>query len=169
MLERLRAEHAAAAESVARSRAISAEPIASVVDALGGELAPFQWAGVRYALDARRVFIADEQGLGKTVEALASLEADDAYPAIVVCPASMKLIWEREATKWLPHRSVAVISGRMPVPPSGEITVLNYEIVAAHREALARRRPRAIVVDESHYCKNPRAKRPRRSARWRRR
>jgi SWI/SNF-related matrix-associated actin-dependent regulator 1 of chromatin subfamily A len=159
VLERLRAEHAAAAEAVARSRAISGEPIESVVGSLGGELAPFQWAGVRYALDARRVFIADEQGLGKTVEALASLEADDAYPAIVVCPASMKLIWEREASKWLPHRSVAVISGRVPVPPAGEITILNYEIVAAHREALARRRPRAIVVDESHYCKNPRAKR----------
>jgi SNF2 family DNA or RNA helicase len=71
----------------------------------------------------------------------------------------MKLIWEREASRWLPHRSIAVISGRVPVPPAGEITILNYEIVAAHREALARRRPRAIVVDESHYCKNPRAKR----------
>ena len=51
---------------------------------LGGELAPFQWAGVRYVLDARRAFLADEQGLGKTVEALAALEADGAYPAIVV-------------------------------------------------------------------------------------
>ena len=47
----------------------------------------------------------------------------------------------------------------MAVPPSGEITILNYEIVAAHREALARRRPRALVIDESHYCKNPQAKR----------
>ena len=159
VLDRLRSEHAAAAESVARSRAVSGEPISSVAGVLGGELAPFQWAGVRYALDARRVFIADEQGLGKTVEALAALEADDGYPAIIVCPASMKLIWEREASKWLPHRSVAVITGRVPVPPAGEITILNYEIVAAHREALARRRPRAIVVDESHYCKNPRAKR----------
>jgi SNF2 family DNA or RNA helicase len=77
----------------------------------------------------------------------------------VVCPASMKLTWEREAERWLPHRSVAIISGRVPVPPSGDIIILNYEIVAAHREALARRRPQAIVVDESHYCKNPRAKR----------
>jgi SNF2 family DNA or RNA helicase len=31
--------------------------------------------------------------------------------------------------------------------------------VAAHRQALARPRARAIVVDESHYCKNPSAKR----------
>jgi SNF2 family DNA or RNA helicase len=71
----------------------------------------------------------------------------------------MKLGWQREAERWLPHRSVAVVDGRCAVPPSAEITILNYEIAAAHREALARRRPRALVVDESHYCKNPRAKR----------
>ena len=32
--------------------------------------------------DARRTFLADEQGLGKTVQALAALEEDDAYPAV---------------------------------------------------------------------------------------
>ena len=159
VLEVLRAEHRAAADAVRRSRATEGEPIAGVADVLGGELAPFQWAGVRYALDARRAFVADEQGLGKTVEALAALEADDGFPAVVVCPASMKLTWEREASRWLPHRTVAVINGRVPVPPAGEITILNYEIVAAHREALARRAPRAIVIDEAHYCKNPSAKR----------
>ena len=158
-VEQLRAENARAAEAIARSRATSAEPIDDVAARLGGELAPFQWAGVRYALSTRATFVADEQGLGKTVEALAALEADDAFPAIVVCPAAMKLTWEREARHWLPHRSVAVINGRVAVPPRGEITILNYEIAAAHRDALARRRPRAIVVDEAHYCKNPSAKR----------
>jgi SWI/SNF-related matrix-associated actin-dependent regulator of chromatin subfamily A-like protein 1 len=159
MLDRLLAERSEAAEAVRRSRSEHGDPIPAVAGVLGGELAPFQWAGVRYVLDARRAFLADEQGLGKTVEALAALEADAAYPAIVVCPASMKLGWQREAERWLPHRSVAVIEGRSTVPPEGEITILNYEIVAAHREALTRRRPQALVVDESHYCKNPRAKR----------
>jgi SWI/SNF-related matrix-associated actin-dependent regulator 1 of chromatin subfamily A len=159
VLDGLLAQRQEAADAIRRSRADHGDPIPSTAAVLGGELAPFQWAGVRYVLDARRAFLADEQGLGKTVEALAALEADGAYPAIVVCPASMKLGWQREAARWLPHRSVAVLEGRSAVPPSGEITILNYEIVAAHREALARRRPRAIVVDESHYCKNPRAKR----------
>jgi SWI/SNF-related matrix-associated actin-dependent regulator 1 of chromatin subfamily A len=158
-LEGLRAQRSQAAEAIARSRAAHADPIEPAASRLGGDLAPFQWAGVRYALDARRAFIADEQGLGKTVEALAALESDGAYPAVVVCPASMKLGWQREAEKWLPHRSVAVVHGRGAVPPSGEVTILNYEIVAAHREALARRHPRALIIDESHYCKNPRAKR----------
>jgi superfamily II DNA or RNA helicase len=158
-LEELRAEHRAAVDAVRRSRAFEADPLPAAAAVLGGELAPFQWAAVRYVLDARRAFLADEQGLGKTVEALAALEADGAFPAIVVCPAALKLNWEREALRWLPHRSVAVISGRLAVPPRGDITILNYEIVAAHRESLTRPRPRAIVVDESHYCKNPSAKR----------
>jgi hypothetical protein len=158
-LAELRAEHDEAIDAIRASRATSAEPIAETAAVLGGELAPFQWAGVRYALDARRVFLADEQGLGKTVEALATLEADDAYPAVVVCPASLKLNWQREAARWVPHRSVAIIEGRVAVPPTAEITILNYEIVAAHREALGRLHPRALVVDESHLCKNPQAKR----------
>jgi SWI/SNF-related matrix-associated actin-dependent regulator 1 of chromatin subfamily A len=158
-LRELREEAAEAAEAIRRSRATSGEPLPEVAERMGGELQPFQWAGVRYALDARRVFLADEQGLGKTVEALATLEADDAYPAVVVCPASLKLNWERETKRWLPHRSVAVMEGRTAVPPSADITILNYEIVASHEKALARRHPQALVVDESHYCKNPSAKR----------
>ena len=113
VLARLLAERRAAADAVRRSRADHADPIPEVAAVLGGSLAPFQWAGVRYALDARQMFLADEQGLGKTVEALATLEADDAYPAIVVCPASMKLGWQREAAKWLPHRTVAVDRGAL--------------------------------------------------------
>lgn len=160
-LARLRVEAEQAAAAIRASRATEAEPIAEVAERLGGELEPFQWAAVRYALEVRRTFLADEQGLGKTVEALAALEADDAFPAVVVCPASLKLNWEREARRWLPHRSVAVIEGRQAVPPTAEITILNYEVVDNHRETLARKRPRALVLDEAHYCKNPQAKRTR--------
>jgi SWI/SNF-related matrix-associated actin-dependent regulator 1 of chromatin subfamily A len=161
VLERLRAEAAEAAAAVRASRATEGEPIPEVAAVLGGTLEPFQWAGVRYVLEARRAFLADEQGLGKTVEALAALEADGAFPAVVVCPASLKLNWERETARWLPHRSVAVVEGRVAVPPRAEILILNYELIATQREALARRRPRALVLDESHYVKNPQAKRTR--------
>ncbi len=159
VVARLLDEHRSAADAVRRSRATAAEPLAETAAVLGGEPAPFQWAAVRYALSARGTFLADEQGLGKTVEALTAIEADGAFPAIVVCPASMKLGWERETRHWLPHRSVAVVQGRGVVSASVDITIINYEVVAAHQPALGRRRPRAIVIDESHYCKNPQAKR----------
>ena len=114
-----------------------------------------------YVLRARRTFLADEQGLGKTVQALAALEEDGAFPAVVICPASLKLNWQRETQHWLPHRSVAVVSGTGTVAPAADVTIVNYDIVHAHRARLALRKPRALVLDESHYVKNPRAKRTR--------
>ena len=158
VLERLRAEHDAAIVDVRRSRAHDAPALATEV-VLGGELRPFQRAGVAYVLRARRTFLADEQGLGKTVQALAALEEDRAFPAVVICPASLKLNWQRETQRWLPHRTVTVVSGTGTVAPAADVTIVNYDIVHAHRVRLALRKPRALVLDESHYVKNPRAKR----------
>jgi len=161
LLAELLAEHERAAATVALSYAEDAE-----LDGvpLGGELHPFQRAGVRYALERRRTFIADEQGLGKTVQALATIEADDAFPTVVVCPASMKLTWERESSIWLPNRSVAVLDGRTDAAwtdeaKAAEIVVLNYDILEAHAHALRALQPRALILDESHYVKNPGARR----------
>ena len=114
---------------------------------------------MRYVLDARRAFLSDEQGLGKTVQALAALEADDAYPAIVICPASLKLNWLRETAQVAAAPHGGVVEGGVAVPKTADITIINYEIVGKHRETLARLRAKAVIVDESHYCKNPRAKR----------
>lgn len=204
-LATMRVEHAERIETIELSQAERASPLRRTAAGdpltLGGTLEPFQHAGVRYLLKRRRSFLADEQGLGKTVQALVALEVDGAFPAVVVCPAGMKLTWAREAAKWLPHRSVAVLHGRAgeqwtpraereaalaaaaaagrvggkptkpnpwakPLDVSGfaepheaEIVVLNYEIVEAHLDALGDRSPRAVVYDESHYCKQPTTKR----------
>ncbi|MDO9408258.1 DEAD/DEAH box helicase [Patulibacter sp.] len=196
LLAVMRVEHEERIETIDLSQAERASPLkrtrAGEPLRLGGVLQPFQHAGVRYLIKRRRSFLADEQGLGKTVQALATLEVDGAYPAVVVCPAGMKLTWEREAAKWLPHRRVAVLHGRGQVqweprdaerptlkavadrpnpfatpldvsgfaePRDADIVVLNYEIVEAHLDPLAARVPRAVVFDESHYCKQPTAKR----------
>jgi SWI/SNF-related matrix-associated actin-dependent regulator 1 of chromatin subfamily A len=156
-LTQLRAEHDVAVEQIRRSRAKAGDPIERVAERLGGELAPFQWAGVHYVLEARRTFLADEQGLGKTVQALAALEADDAWPAIVVCPASLKLTWEREAEKWLPHRTRSVVSGRGGALPNADLVIVNYEIVAAHRVRALGPRVLAVVRLVEHQGLRPRA------------
>ncbi|HEX5853475.1 MAG TPA: DEAD/DEAH box helicase [Solirubrobacteraceae bacterium] len=160
LLQEIREQHARAAGLVALSSAADAE---LHVPGLGGELKPFQRAGVSYLLSQRRAFLADEQGLGKTIEALATLEAADAYPAIVVCPASLKLNWLRELRHWLPQRTVRALSGHgaadTPQESAADITLVNYDIVAARLTQLSALRPRALVLDESHYCKNAAAKR----------
>jgi SWI/SNF-related matrix-associated actin-dependent regulator 1 of chromatin subfamily A len=202
LADEVRERHADEAKLVALSAATEG---ALEVAGLGGELKPFQRAGVSYLLAQRRAFLADEQGLGKTIEALATLEADGAYPAVVVCPASLKLNWLRELERWLPHRSVRAIAGTGkrnvslapvgnsqtpaddphdddpqapaddphdddPQAPAGlslasteatpvDVTVVNYDIVAARLDELRALAPRALVLDESHYCKNAQAKR----------
>ncbi len=132
------------------------------VEGLGGELMPFQRAGVAYALERRRVFLADEQGLGKTIQALATVQADDAYPAVVICPASLKLNWLRETKHWLPERTAKSIAGRGAQGLEGaDLVVLNYEIVGAHVDELRRLAPQSLILDEAHYVKNPKAARTR--------
>jgi SNF2 family DNA or RNA helicase len=70
----------------------------------------------------------------------------------------MKLMWEREAERWLPWRSVRVLSGRASQAlPSTDIVVLNYDILEAHAPRLIALEPAALVLDESHYVKNPQA------------
>ncbi|MGA2319456.1 MAG: DEAD/DEAH box helicase [Solirubrobacteraceae bacterium] len=165
LLQEVREQHARDAGLVALSSATEA-PLE--LPALGGELKPFQRAGVSYMLAQRRAFLADEQGLGKTIEALAALEADSAYPALIVCPASLKLNWLREIERWLPARSARALVGTGSADPSSgpdsplagaEITVVNYDILGARLGELRRLEPRALVLDESHYCKNAAAKR----------
>jgi SWI/SNF-related matrix-associated actin-dependent regulator of chromatin subfamily A-like protein 1 len=161
LLQEVREEHAQAAGLVALSAATEASPDDLIPPTLGGELKPFQRAGVQYLLSQRRAFLADEQGLGKTIEALATLEADGAYPAIVVCPASLKLNWLAELKRWLPGRSAQALTGTRGDAPieRTDVTVVNYDIVAGRLPALQALAPRALVLDESHYCKNAAAKR----------
>ncbi len=159
LLQEIREQHARAAGLVALSSATDAS---LHVAGLGGELKPFQRAGVSYLLERRRAFLADEQGLGKTIEALAAVEAAGAYPAVVVCPASLKLNWLRELERWLPQRSAVALSGNGgagQAPGAADITVVNYDIVAARLQELCALQPQALVLDESHYCKNAAAKR----------
>jgi SWI/SNF-related matrix-associated actin-dependent regulator 1 of chromatin subfamily A len=158
LLQEIREQHAHAAGLVALSGATDA---AIELPELGGELKPFQRAGVRYLLAQRRAFLADEQGLGKTVEALATLEADDAYPALVLCPASLKLNWLREIERWLPGRTGRALAGNgdgRPLDPA-DVVVVNYDILAARLPELCAIGPRALVLDEAHHCKNAAAKR----------
>jgi SNF2 family DNA or RNA helicase len=84
---------------------------------------------------------------------------------VVVCPASLKLTWEREAAHWLPHRRTAVVSGRSArgweraAADGADIVIVNYDIVHGQLGRLSELGLRSAVFDESHYCKEPRARR----------
>jgi len=146
----------------ARVEASTATDADIEVEGLGGELLAFQKAGVAYAASNGSLLIGDDMGLGKTVQALAALQVRQAFPALIVVPAVVKLNWKREAEKWLPGRKVVVLTGRNgnaePLA-SYDIVVINYDIVADRLTELAEIDWQAIVADESHYLKTAKAKR----------
>ena len=128
------------------------------VSNLSGTLMPYQKAGVSYASTVGRCLIADQMGLGKTVEAIAALEFKDSFPAVVVCPASLKENWRREISKWLPHRTVNIVSGKTDVV-SCDVNIVNYDILYKFVDAISHLKINGLILDESHYVKTSSSKR----------
>lgn len=126
------------------------------VEGLSLSLYPFQKAGVKYAVKNKRVFIADEMGLGKTVQAIATIQKLNAYPAIVVCPASLKYNWEKEWNTWVPNKTVSVWNGTGEV---SDVVIINYDMLKKRIDDLKNINAKSIVFDESHYLKNSKAQR----------
>jgi SWI/SNF-related matrix-associated actin-dependent regulator 1 of chromatin subfamily A len=144
------------------------------------KLYPFQRDAVRF-IEARqgRALIAFEMGLGKTVLALSWLKLHpEVRPAIVVCPASIKINWAREAIRWLDKQDrVQVINGRPngDTKPTGNIIIINYDILSDETapdprnktkripvsfgwwKYLRNLKPKALICDESQALKNHKA------------
>lgn len=67
---------------------------------LDKRLFPYQVEGVKWAIAHRGGFIADEPGLGKTIQALQWLENTPYKKALIVAPASVAFNWAAECEKW---------------------------------------------------------------------
>ena len=129
------------------------------IPGLRGELYPFQKEGVHF-IEARdgRALLGDEMGLGKTIQALAYLQLHpELRPAIVVCPASVKLNWKKEIVRWMPNAFPTIISGKKGIALNNcnsNIIIINYDILTAWESILSKLNPKVIILDEGHFIKN---------------
>jgi len=106
-----------------------------------------------------RCLLALEQGLGKTLISLWWLKRREAIPVIVVCPGTVKFVWQYESQRV--GLSCEVISGRSPYRlGSADVTVINYDILLYWLNYLERNY-KCLIIDECHYIGNHRAKRTR--------
>ncbi|KAJ1485867.1 P-loop containing nucleoside triphosphate hydrolase protein [Baffinella frigidus] len=127
---------------------------------------PFQKEGVKFGL-ARggRVLIGDEMGLGKTLQAIAvAATYIEEWPLLVVCPSSMRGMWEQEILKWLPtlvaEGEVNVIyTGKDEIDADSKVTIISYDLFAKMKDSIDGVGFRVVVADEAHYLKNAQAKR----------
>ncbi len=127
---------------------------------------PFQRAGIAYLLERPAALLADEMGLGKTVEILGVINADSAARRnLVVCPAHLRLNWQREAERWLvrPTRILVATAASWPAdvePDDRDVLVIgHYETCVKHAATMQAIDWHVVAIDETHYIKNPKAKR----------
>lgn len=130
------------------------------VPGFGKDLYPFQKKGIGFLEKKEgRALIADEMGLGKTLQALGWISLHpELRPVVIVCPASVKLKWEREIKECM-HRSAQVLSGTSPTKIENDIVIINYDILGPWLDTLISIDPKVVVLDECHYVKNRRTKR----------
>jgi SNF2 family DNA or RNA helicase len=130
------------------------------------ELFEFQAEGVQgifdfYSRGNHGVILGDQMGLGKTVQALAYISQHRPPHVLVVCPASVKLNWKREALKWLPEDyTIHLMDGRKAVPftPGWPlVSIVNYDILSSMD--FSQCEYDLVVYDEAHMLKTPDAKR----------
>lgn len=163
-----------------REKASAADAPPVNVPGLVGDLRGYQRAAVHWALENRKVYIADDMGTGKTLSAMAACVVADRLPVAVVCPASVKLGWERQINRFFPDLKVYVASGKKNtenapahiasakniIPADTDVVVMNYDIVEAwsplttvENGHLSVFDYKSVIIDEAHFIKNPKAKR----------
>lgn len=144
---------------------------------------PYQLLGVRYALDHKRCIFGDQPGLGKTLQAICSVvkahnEAQrygDTFPVLVICPAALKINWQREFKKFAGIDAIILDDKNKSTwqlfyeRGMCNVFITNYEslkkffVVKVDDSGRFTQRsivydPRkdifkAVIIDESHKCK----------------
>lgn len=131
---------------------------------------PYQRVAAELVLQAGGVLIADDVGLGKTVEAICVLAAADARPALVVTLTHLPEQWRREIARFCPQLNVHVVRKGTPYdvtrphgwrPKKGapgeqpgllatsfpDVLIMNYHKLAGWADVLAGT-IRTVVFDE---------------------
>lgn len=142
----------------------------------------FQRTGVRFLVAAESAVLADDMGSGKTVQTIVALETLNAYPALIVAPLSVKGSWADEFEKWAPNRKVSVVAGsaakrRKALAEPADVYIVHWDILRHHsrlapygsiRLSDKEKEPgelnrtwQAVVADEAHRAKDPKAKQTR--------
>ena len=146
------------------------------------KIEPYQYQreGICFGLDKKRLLIGDEPGLGKTLQSIGIVDTANAYPALVICPSSLKINWQREFEKFTDKKALVLDNASRTAWPyflqmgMFHVAIVNYEslrkyfvwdIHRASKRVAFRLRDvvfndaikvfRSVIIDESHRVKDP--------------
>lgn len=123
--------------------------------------------GVRKLMQMKSALLADDMGLGKSLQAMTVFAVDVkqgfSETLLVVCPTTLKENWAEELTKFTTFpftildgtrvkrlKQIATFMGQA----GPRVMVVNYEQVPGHLEELNALNFDMTIFDEAHYIKN---------------
>jgi len=113
-----------------------------------------QLEAARFLLERKKAILADEMGGGKTTSAIIAAYNIEGKK-LIVCPASLKLNWEKEILLIDNTAKIGIINGKSIT----ELTdcdwyIINYDILNKHLESILNTDFACVILDEAHYIKS---------------
>lgn len=124
------------------------------------ELFEHQKKGIEFLKQTKKAILADEMGLGKTRQAIVAAGQESDQAVLVICPASLKINWEREIKMVYEGDNVYVVNpGPEYIVETDDSAwiVINYDMLEKYEEQLLTLIKNGvietIILDEAHYIK----------------
>ena len=112
----------------------------------------------------KKFILADDMGLGKTTATIIAALETGAKKILVVCPASLKINWQREIENYS-DRSVYISEGKK-FSDEHDFVIINYDILKNFHDIkkkdesiILKTKFDLVIMDESHMISNPQANR----------
>jgi len=134
----------------------------------GKKLYIHQEEGVKFLLSRNGAILADDMGLGKSIQSIIAALESGAENILIVTPSSAKINWEREINVFC--KETAIIDGKKW--KQAKFTIINYDIlknfhtlietrkelteeeISKINRQLAMAKFDIAIIDEAHYLKN---------------
>ena len=141
--------------------------IDSLSDKFLQALYDFQKDGIKFGIERKgRILLADEMGVGKTVQAIGiALMYKEEWPVLIICPSSLKFVWRDEILKWIPDINddkinIQIFKSSKDYFKCGvKIYIMSYDLTVKLEDKITEKNFKFIIADEAHYMKSPDAKR----------
>ena len=122
-----------------------------------------QIEAVEKLVKTKRFILADDMGLGKTTSTIVAALETEAKKILIICPASLKINWQREIENYTDRSTYICGSKRYE---DADFVIVNYDILKNFHDPKDRDNSRVlksnfdlVIIDEAHYIQNKTAQR----------
>ncbi len=116
---------------------------------------PHQVTGINFLANRQTACLWDEPGLGKTFQSLSALKQVGVKNGIIICPASVRMVWKEECEKLNIDSHPVTKKQHL----GSGLNIISYQGATTLKEDIMKLRYDSLVTDEDHFTKNPKSKR----------